>query len=149
MEKLQEVEKLVAQNKEQQLEIKGVLGGRKAEKSTGPSSLYYLGHFMKPYFKDKVSGLGPPSNADTKEKAKQGIKSFADFLTVLWKPREEEKLLRSIVNDSLQHLLQPKLSRLDYVNKKLELAKVESAKQMFRKQIKEVEREMHDINFRS
>ncbi|XP_042193454.1 snRNA-activating protein complex subunit 4 isoform X1 [Callorhinchus milii] len=146
MEKLQEVEKLVAQNKEQQLEIKGVLGGRKAEKSTGPSSLYYLGHFMKPYFKDKVSGLGPPSNADTKEKAKQGIKSFADFLTVLWKPREEEKLLRSIVNDSLQHLLQPKLSRLDYVNKKLELAKVESAKQMFRKQIKEVEREMHDIN---
>uniref|UniRef100_A0A4W3JS12 Uncharacterized protein n=1 Tax=Callorhinchus milii TaxID=7868 RepID=A0A4W3JS12_CALMI len=89
---------------------------------------------------------GPPSNADTKEKAKQGIKSFADFLTVLWKPREEEKLLRSIVNDSLQHLLQPKLSRLDYVNKKLELAKVESAKQMFRKQIKEVEREMHDIN---
>ncbi|XP_069775776.1 snRNA-activating protein complex subunit 4 isoform X3 [Narcine bancroftii] len=148
VEKLQDLELLLTHNKEQQAEIMSDLAGQGVEKSKSAKSqsFLFLGHFMKPYFRDKVTGLGPPANEDTKEKATQGIKSFEEFLVPSWKQREKDKLKVSVANDSTQRLLQPKLLRLEFLNKKLEMSRNEKDKNFFRKQIGEIEREMEAIN---
>ncbi|XP_060697612.1 snRNA-activating protein complex subunit 4 isoform X2 [Hemiscyllium ocellatum] len=149
VEKLQDLELLLAHNKEQQSEIMSDLAGHgveKAKSTKNPFPTLYLGHFLKPYFKDKVTGLGPPANQDTKEKATQGIKSFDEFLITSWKQKEKEKLRLSIASDAMQRLLQPKLLRLEYLNKKMELSRDETEKEMLMKQIGETNREMDSIN---
>ncbi|XP_062446723.1 snRNA-activating protein complex subunit 4 [Rhea pennata] len=148
-EKIEEVELLIAQNKEQQKEIMWELGGPKPAKAGDGRSLpanIFLGHFMKPYFKDKTTGIGPPSNEDAREKAAQGIKSFEQLLATKWKSREKTLLQQSVVSDRLQRLLQPKLLKLSYWNQKLEKVKTEMEKQILEKQIKEAEREIEAIN---
>ncbi|NXW44800.1 SNPC4 protein, partial [Nyctiprogne leucopyga] len=148
-EKIEEVELLIAQNKEQQKEIMGELGGQKIAKAGDGRSLpanIFLGHFMKPYFKDKTTGIGPPSNEDAKEKAAQGIKSFEQLISTKWKSREKTLLQKSVVSDRLQRLLQPKLLKISYLNQKLEKVKTETEKQILEKQIKEVEQEIETIN---
>ncbi|NXE46412.1 SNPC4 protein, partial [Casuarius casuarius] len=148
-EKIEEVELLIAQNKEQQKEIMWDLGGPKPAKGGDGRSLpgnIFLGHFMKPYFKDKTTGIGPPSNEDAREKAAQGIKSFEQLLVTKWKTREKTLLQQSVVSDRLQRLLQPKLLKLSYWNQKLEKVKTEMEKQILEKQIKEAEREIEAIN---
>ncbi|NXX75418.1 SNPC4 protein, partial [Urocolius indicus] len=148
-EKIEEVELLIAQNREQQKEIMGELGGPKAAKAGDGRNLpanVFLGHFMKPYFKDKTTGIGPPSNEDAKEKAAQGIKSFEQLISTKWKSREKTLLQKSVVSDRLQRLLQPKLLKLSYWNQKLEKVKTEKEKQILEKQIKEVEQEIETIN---
>ncbi|XP_032056272.1 snRNA-activating protein complex subunit 4 [Aythya fuligula] len=148
-EKIEEVELLIAQNKEQQKEIMCELDGTKTAKATDGRNLpanIFLGHFMKPYFKDKTTGIGPPSNEDAKEKAAQGIKSFEQLLSTKWKSREKVLLQKSVVSDRLQRLLQPKLLKLSYWNQKLEKVKTEMEKQILEKQIKEVEQEIEAIN---
>ncbi|NXL64119.1 SNPC4 protein, partial [Chordeiles acutipennis] len=148
-EKIEEVELLIAQNKEQQKEIMGELGGQKIAKAGDGRNLpanIFLGHFMKPYFKDKTTGIGPPSNEDAKEKAAQGIKSFEQLISTKWKSREKTLLQKSVVSDRLQRLLQPKLLKLSYLNQKLEKVKTETENQILEKQIKEVEQEIETIN---
>ncbi|NWW88756.1 SNPC4 protein, partial [Rhynochetos jubatus] len=148
-EKIEEVELLIAQNKEQQKEIMCELGGAKTAKAGDGRSLpanIFLGHFMKPYFKDKTTGIGPPSNEDAKEKAAQGIKSFEQLLSTKWKSREKTLLQKSVVSDRLQRLLQPKLLKMSYWNQKLEKVKTEMEKQILEKQIKELEQEIEAIN---
>ncbi|KFZ52354.1 snRNA-activating protein complex subunit 4, partial [Podiceps cristatus] len=148
-EKIEEVELLIAQNKEQQKEIMCELGGPKIAKAGDGRNLpanIFLGHFMKPYFKDKTTGIGPPSNEDSKEKAAQGIKSFEQLISTKWKSREKTLLQKSVVSDRLQRLLQPKLLKMSYWNQKLEKVKTEMEKQILEKQIKEVEREIEAIN---
>ncbi|NXX09396.1 SNPC4 protein, partial [Larus smithsonianus] len=148
-EKIDEVELLIAQNKEQQKEIMCELGGPKIAKAGDGRNLpanIFLGHFMKPYFKDKTTGIGPPSNEDAKEKAAQGIKSFEQLISTKWKSREKTLLQKSVVSDRLQRLLQPKLLKMNYWNQKLEKVKTETEKQMLVKQIKELEQEIEAIN---
>ncbi|NXK52236.1 SNPC4 protein, partial [Chauna torquata] len=148
-EKIEEVDILIAQNKEQQKEIMCELDGTKTTKAGDGRNLpanIFLGHFMKPYFKDKTTGIGPPSNEDAKEKAAQGIKSFEQLLSTKWKSREKILLQKSVVSDRLQRLLQPKLLKMSYWNQKLEKVKTEMEKQILEKQIKEVEREIEAIN---
>ncbi|KFP35661.1 snRNA-activating protein complex subunit 4, partial [Chlamydotis macqueenii] len=148
-EKIEEVELLIAQNREQQKEIMGELGGPKIAKAGDGRNLpanIFLGHFMKPYFKDKTTGIGPPSNEDAKEKAAQGIKSFEQLISTKWKSREKTLLQKSVVSDRLQRLLQPKLLKMSYWNQKLEKVKTEMEKQILEKQIKEVEQEIEAIN---
>ncbi|NXX46728.1 SNPC4 protein, partial [Tricholaema leucomelas] len=148
-EKLEEVELLLAQNREQQKELTCELSGPKIAKAGDGRNLpanVFLGHFMKPYFKDKTTGIGPPSNEDTKEKAAQGIKSFEQLVSKQWKSREKTLLQKSIVSDRLQRLLQPKLLKMSYWNQKLEKVKTEIEKQILEKQIREVEREIEAIN---
>ncbi|NXF33648.1 SNPC4 protein, partial [Nyctibius bracteatus] len=148
-EKIEEVKLLIAQNKEQQKEIMGELGGPKIAKAGDGRSLpanIFLGHFMKPYFKDKTTGIGPPANEDAKEKAAQGIKSFEQLISTKWKSREKTLLQKSVVSDRLQRLLQPKLLKMNYWNQKLEKVKTETEKQILEKQIKEVEQEIEAIN---
>ncbi|XP_077692065.1 snRNA-activating protein complex subunit 4 [Eretmochelys imbricata] len=148
-EKIEEVNLLIAQNKEQQAEIMCEVGGPKMAKAGDGKLLplnMFLGHFMKPYFKDKVSGIGPPANEDTREKTAQGIKSFEELLIKKWKSREKSLLNKSVISDRLQRLLQPKLLKLSYLNQKLEKAKNEMEKKIFEKQVKEAEREIEEIN---
>ncbi|NXI59822.1 SNPC4 protein, partial [Chloroceryle aenea] len=148
-EKIEEVELLIAQNKEQQKEIMCEVAGPKIVKAGDGRNLpanIFLGHFMKPYFKDKTTGIGPPSNEDAKEKAAQGIKSFEQLLSTKWKSRERTLLQKSVVSDRLQRLLQPKLLKMSYWNQKLEKVKTEMEKQILEKQIKEVEQEIEAIN---
>ncbi|KAM7087974.1 LOW QUALITY PROTEIN: snRNA-activating protein complex subunit 4 [Ciconia maguari] len=150
-EKIEEVELLLAHNKEQQKEILCELGGPKIAKAGDGRNLpanTFLGHFMKPYFKDKTTGIGPPSNEDAKETA-QGIKSFEQlhFNKKCKEKQREETLLRNqFVSDRLQRLLQPKLLKMSYWNQKLEKVKTEMEKQILEKQIKEVEQEIEAIN---
>ncbi|NWR09324.1 SNPC4 protein, partial [Paradoxornis webbianus] len=148
-EKIEEVELLIAQNKEQQKEITSELEGTKTSKAADGRNLpanVFLGHFMKPYFKDKVTGIGPPSNEDAKEKAAQGIKSFEQLRSTKWKTAEKTLLQKSVVSDRLQRLLQPKLLKLSYWNQKLEKVKTEIEKQILEKQIKELEQEIEAMN---
>ncbi|NWH93375.1 SNPC4 protein, partial [Aegithalos caudatus] len=148
-EKIEEVELLIAQNKEQQKEIMSELDGSKTSKAGDGRNLpanVFLGHFMKPYFKDKMTGIGPPANEDAKEKAAQGIKSFEQLRSAKWKTSEKILLQTSVVSDRLQRLLQPKLLKLSYWNQKLEKVKTEIEKQILEKQIKDLEQEIEAIN---
>ncbi|NXQ61593.1 SNPC4 protein, partial [Anthoscopus minutus] len=148
-EKIEEVELLIAQNREEQKEIMQELHGSKPSKAGDGRNLpanVFLGHFMKPYFKDKVTGIGPPSNEDAKEKAAQGIKSFEQLHSTKWKNGDKILLQKSVVSDRLQRLLQPKLLKLSYWNQKLEKVKTEIEKQILEKQIKELEQEIEAIN---
>ncbi|NXO42896.1 SNPC4 protein, partial [Locustella ochotensis] len=148
-EKIEEVELLIAQNKAQQKKIVSELDGSKRAKAGDGRNLsanVFLGHFMKPYFKDKTTGIGPPSNEEAKEKAAQGIKSFEQLRSAKWKTEEKTLLQTSVVSDRLQRLLQPKMLKLSYWNQKLEKVKTEIEKQILEKQIKELEQEIEAIN---
>ncbi|NXR94060.1 SNPC4 protein, partial [Hypocryptadius cinnamomeus] len=148
-EKIEEVELLIAENRAQQKELMGEVDGSKTAKAGDGRNLQanvFLGHFMKPYFKDKVTGIGPPSNEDAKEKAAQGIKSFEQLHSAKWKAAEKTLLQKAVVSDRLQRLLQPKLLKLSYWNQKLEKIKTETEKETLEKQIKDLEQEIEAIS---
>eukprot|EP00070_Physeter_catodon_P046673 XP_028353567.1 snRNA-activating protein complex subunit 4 isoform X2 [Physeter catodon] len=148
-EKLAEVSLLLAQNREQQEEVMWALVGCKGPKVKNsrnlPSSLY-MGHFMKPYFKDKVTGVGPPANEDTRERAAQGIKAFEELLVTKWKTWEKVLLRKSVVSNRLQRLLQPKLLKLEYLQQKQSSTTSEAERQVLEKQAREAEKEVQDIH---
>lgn len=148
-EKLAEVSLLLAQNREQQEEVTWDLAGSKGPKVKDGKSLplnLYIGHFMKPYFKDKVTGVGPPANEDTREKAAQGIKAFEDLLVTKWKHWEKALLRKSVVSDRLQRLLQPKLLKLEYLEQKRSRVTSEADRAVLEKQSREADREIQEIN---
>ncbi|XP_037653269.1 snRNA-activating protein complex subunit 4 isoform X2 [Choloepus didactylus] len=148
-EKITEVTLLLAQNQQQQEEITWELAGSKGPKvkdGKGLPSNVYIGHFMKPYFKDRVTGVGPPANEDTREKAAQGIKSFEQLLVTKWKNWEKTLLRKSVVSDRLQRLLQPKLLKLEYLQQKQSKAAGEPERQVLEKQIQEAEKDIQEIN---
>ncbi|NXL22818.1 SNPC4 protein, partial [Setophaga kirtlandii] len=148
-EKIEEVELLIAQNRAQQKEIMDERDCSKRTKAGDGRNLpanVFLGHFMKPYFKDKITGIGPPPNEEAKEKAAQGIKSFEQLHSSKWKAAEKTLLQKSVVSDRLQRLLQPKLLKLSYWNQKLEKIKTETEKETLEKQIKDLEQEIEAIN---
>uniref|UniRef100_A0A8C7ERI6 Small nuclear RNA activating complex polypeptide 4 n=1 Tax=Neovison vison TaxID=452646 RepID=A0A8C7ERI6_NEOVI len=147
-ERLAEVSLLLSQNREQQEEILCDLAGSKGPKAKDGKSLppsLYIGHFMKPYFKDRVTGVGPPANEETREKAAQGIKAFEELLVTKWKNWEKALLRRSVVSDRLQRLLQPKLLKLEYLHQKRSRVTSEAERQVLEKQSKEAEREVQEI----
>ncbi|XP_078188013.1 snRNA-activating protein complex subunit 4 isoform X2 [Callithrix jacchus] len=148
-EKLADANLLLAQNREQQEELMRDLAGSKGTKVKDGKSLppsTYMGHFMKPYFKDKVTGVGPPANEDTREKAAQGIKAFEELLVTKWKNWEKALLRKSVVSDRLQRLLQPKLLKLEYLHQKQSKVSSEPERQALEKQAREAEKEIQDIN---
>ncbi|XP_048368604.1 snRNA-activating protein complex subunit 4 isoform X2 [Sphaerodactylus townsendi] len=148
-EKIKEVNVLLAENKEQQEKLTRELAGPRAAKSSDGKAMptnIFLGHFKRPYFKDKTSGMGPPSNSDARDKAMQGMKPFEDLITIKWKSREKLLLRQAVVSDHLQRLLQPKLLKLDFLTDKRERLKDEMARQILTKQIQDVEHELRDIN---
>uniref|UniRef100_A0A8C3X7M1 snRNA-activating protein complex subunit 4 n=1 Tax=Catagonus wagneri TaxID=51154 RepID=A0A8C3X7M1_9CETA len=148
-EKLAEVSLLLAQNREQQEEVSWDLAGSKGPRVKDGRSLpshLYIGHFMKPYFKDRVTGVGPPANEDTREKAAQGVKAFEELLVTKWKSWEKTLLRTAVVSDRLQRLLQPKLLKLEYLQQKQGRAASDAERQALEKQIREAEKGVQDIN---
>ncbi|VCW76292.1 unnamed protein product, partial [Gulo gulo] len=147
-ERLAEVSLLLAQNREQQEEIMCDLAGSKGPKAKDGKSLppsLYIGHFMKPYFKDRVTGVGPPANEETRERAAQGIKAFEELLVTKWKNWEKALLRGSVVSGRLRRLLQPKLLKLEYLHQKRSRVTSEEERQVLEKQSKEAEREVQEI----
>ncbi|XP_012576628.1 PREDICTED: snRNA-activating protein complex subunit 4 [Condylura cristata] len=148
-EKLAELGLLLAQNREQQEELAWGLAGSRGPKGKDGRSLpphTYIGHFMKPYFKDRATGVGPPANEDTREKAAQGIKAFEELLVTKWKSWEKALLRKSVVSGRLQRLLQPKLLKLEYLHQKQGRATSEEERQALGTQAREAEREVQEIN---
>uniref|UniRef100_A0A1A8ELE7 Small nuclear RNA activating complex, polypeptide 4 n=1 Tax=Nothobranchius korthausae TaxID=1143690 RepID=A0A1A8ELE7_9TELE len=76
-ETLDQLETLLTQNQTQQRDILSQISGPIKESKERPtSSLQYpprmfLGSFLKPYFKDKLTGLGPPANQEARLRAQR------------------------------------------------------------------------------
>ncbi|XP_077109583.1 snRNA-activating protein complex subunit 4-like [Ranitomeya variabilis] len=148
-EKLQEVELLISQNKVQQEELLLELAGRKTTLfgSTKPyPSNLSIGHFYKPYFKDKVTGVGPPDNMEMIERSSHIVKTFKELTSRKWRSTDLCELRKAVLSDSLQKILEPKLSKLEYLQHKHDTAKCDTDKKMITKQMREVEQEISGVN---
>ncbi|XP_029366374.1 snRNA-activating protein complex subunit 4 [Echeneis naucrates] len=153
-ETLDQLETLLAHNQRQQRELVSQLSGPIKESSReqpAPSSYQqpitmYLGHFLKPYFKDKLTGLGPPANQETKEKASRmtGCLDNNKLKLKRWESWQKTLLVHSVSRDSLRRLIQPKLSRVDYLSQKLSSAG-ETHRQQLREQIDGLERDIDQL----
>ncbi|XP_044051752.1 LOW QUALITY PROTEIN: snRNA-activating protein complex subunit 4 [Siniperca chuatsi] len=149
---LDHLETLLTHNYRQQKEVLSQLSGPSKESSREqrppPSSCQqpfnmFLGRFLKPYFKDKLTGLGPPANQETKEKANRmtGCLDNRKLKLKRWESWQKTLLIHSVARDSLRRLIQPKLSKVDYLSQKLSSA-VETDKQQLRQQIDSLERDI-------
>ncbi|XP_029103377.1 snRNA-activating protein complex subunit 4 isoform X2 [Scleropages formosus] len=147
-EKLVELERLLLDNREQQkkvmAQITGPVAPQPSSSAMSPYSIY-LGHFMKPYFKDKISSLGPPPNSETRDKMSKGSMSFNDVKIKRWEGWHKTLLFNAVVKDTMKRLLQPKISKLEYLTKKMSKAS-DMEKQILQKQVGQIEREIEDIN---
>uniref|UniRef100_A0A8C4HJ65 Small nuclear RNA activating complex, polypeptide 4 n=1 Tax=Dicentrarchus labrax TaxID=13489 RepID=A0A8C4HJ65_DICLA len=150
-ETLDQLETLLTHNHRQQKEVVTQLSGpiKEPSREQRPPSSYqqpinmFLGRFLKPYFKDKLTGLGPPANQETKEKARWMTGCLDDKKVKIkrWESWQKTLLIHSVAKDALRRLIQPKLSRLDYLSQKL-LSAGETDRQQLRQQIDSVEREI-------
>ncbi|KAM9858669.1 snRNA-activating protein complex subunit 4 [Aulostomus maculatus] len=148
---LNQLEMLLTQNRRDQEEVISHLSGpMKEHLREQPASLsyqkpvrMYLGHFLKPYFKDKLTGLGPPANQETKEKTSKLTGSLDDkkLRVKRWESWQKTLLIHSVARDSLRRLIQPKLSKVDYLTQKLSSA-VETDRQQLRLQIDSLEKDI-------
>ncbi|CAJ1069368.1 snRNA-activating protein complex subunit 4 [Xyrichtys novacula] len=155
-ETLDRLETLLTQNKRQQREVVAQLSGPNKEAlreqnspSSSSSSLdqhhrMFLGRFFKPYFKDKLTGLGPPANRETKEKASRMIGCLDERNLKLkrWESWQKTLLIHAIARDTLRRLVQPKLSKMDFLSKKMASA-AEADKQLFKQQMEDLEKEIN------
>ncbi|XP_031590769.1 snRNA-activating protein complex subunit 4 [Oreochromis aureus] len=151
-ETLDQLEKLLTQNQKEQKELETQLSGRIKEpsKQQPTNSSYqqpmkmYLGRFLKPYFKDKLTGLGPPANQEAKEKTSR-IAGYLDDKKLKikrWESWQKTLLIHAVSRESLRRLIQPKLSKVDYLSQKL-LSVEEADRQLIREQIDTLEREIN------
>ncbi|XP_014194812.1 snRNA-activating protein complex subunit 4 isoform X2 [Haplochromis burtoni] len=151
-ETLDQLEKLLTQNQKEQKELETQLSGQIKEpsKQQPTNSSYqqpmkmYLGRFLKPYFKDKLTGLGPPANQEAKEKASR-IAGYLDDKKLKirrWESWQKTLLIHAVSRESLRRLIQPKLSKVDYLSQKL-LSVEEADRQLIREQIDSLEREIN------
>ncbi|XP_054629714.1 snRNA-activating protein complex subunit 4 isoform X2 [Dunckerocampus dactyliophorus] len=156
-EKLQQLEMLMAHNLRQQKEVLSQLSGpmRDASREDLASSSYtkpttlFLGHFLKPYFKDKVTGLGPPANQETQEKMMKmkGCLDNNKIKVKRWESWQKTLLIDAVSRDSLRRLIQPKLSRVDYLSQKLSSADESNGHQL-RLTIESLEKEIESLRGR-
>ncbi|XP_062273368.1 snRNA-activating protein complex subunit 4 [Scomber scombrus] len=150
-ETLNQLETLLTNNHRQQKELLSQLSGPIKESSNEqPASTsyqqpisMYLGRFLKPYFKDKLTGLGPPPNQETKEKASRmtGCLDDKSVKVKRWESWQKNLLIHAVTRDRLRRLIQPKLSKLDYMTQKLKTANQTDGQQL-RDQIDSLERDI-------
>ncbi|XP_048838225.1 snRNA-activating protein complex subunit 4 isoform X2 [Brienomyrus brachyistius] len=146
-EKLVELERLLRENQEHQREVTAQVSGsvpQPGPSGVGPQKVF-MGSFLKPYFKDKVTGFGPPANSETRDKMNKGTRTFDLKKIQRWEGWQKSLLLKSVVGDAMKRLLQPKLSKVDYLTEKMSKAN-DMEKQIIQKQIIEIEKEMGDIS---
>ncbi|KAK5910610.1 hypothetical protein CesoFtcFv8_004432 [Champsocephalus esox] len=150
-ETLQQLEDLLTDNSRQQKELVSQLSGpirerpqeQPASSSCQPSVGMYLGRFLKPYFKDKLTNLGPPANQEAREKASRmsGCLDEKQLKIKRWESWQKTLLIHSVSRDGLRKLIQPKLSKVDYLSQKLSSA-AETDRQPIREQIDRLERDI-------
>uniref|UniRef100_A0AAX7TIL8 Small nuclear RNA activating complex, polypeptide 4 n=1 Tax=Astatotilapia calliptera TaxID=8154 RepID=A0AAX7TIL8_ASTCA len=141
-ETLDQLEKLLTQNQKEQ--IKEPSKQQPTNSSYQQPMKMYLGRFLKPYFKDKLTGLGPPANQEAKEKASR-IAGYLDDKKLKikrWESWQKTLLIHAVSRESLRRLIQPKLSKVDYLSQKL-LSVEEADRQLIREQIDSLEREIN------
>ncbi|KAI2664414.1 snRNA-activating protein complex subunit 4 [Labeo rohita] len=112
-EKLAELERLLNENQQQQKEIEVQLSGPSASSSTVPGvppQKQFLGYFMKPYFKDKLTGLGPPANEETKARLSHGTRPADELKIKRWDGWQKTLLTNAVAKDTMKRMLQRKLS---------------------------------------
>ncbi|KAK1876172.1 snRNA-activating protein complex subunit 4 [Dissostichus eleginoides] len=115
-ETLQQLEDLLTNNNRQQKELVSQLSGpirerpqeQPASSSCQPSIGMYLGRFLKPT-QGQAASLGPPANQEAREKASR-MSGCLD---------EKQLKIKRLSRDSLRKLIQPKLSKVDYLSQKL------------------------------
>ncbi|XP_063043708.1 snRNA-activating protein complex subunit 4 [Engraulis encrasicolus] len=148
-EKLAELEQLLQDNRKKQREIESQLDGSAAQNSNTSSALptlrMYIGNFMKPYFKDKVTGLGPPANPETREIQSAGTTPCDEKKIKRWEGWQKSLLISAVVQDTMKRMVQPKMSKMEYLRDKMSKAE-ESDKEALQNQIKEVEVEIAKIS---
>ncbi|XP_053726346.1 snRNA-activating protein complex subunit 4 isoform X1 [Synchiropus splendidus] len=145
-ETLNQLEVLLSQNHREQRQVESLLNGpiRDQPHSAQQQPIkLYLGHFMKPYFKDKVTGLGPPANPESQEKSRRTSGCLDERLVKSrkWESWQKTLLIHAVSRDHLRRLVQPKLSKVDYLTQKL-TAVVEAERPPLRLQIEALEREV-------
>ncbi|XP_072521117.1 snRNA-activating protein complex subunit 4 isoform X2 [Salminus brasiliensis] len=144
-EKLSDLERLLSENQQQQKEIEAQLSGPASTTSGLPHLKLFLGTFMKPYFKDKLTGLGPPANEETREKLSHGTRACDEMKIRRWEAWQKTLLINSVVADTMKRMLQPKLSKMDYLTTKMSKAKDED-KEVIKKQIAILEKTIEEIS---
>ncbi|XP_053337482.1 snRNA-activating protein complex subunit 4 [Clarias gariepinus] len=143
-EKLADLEKLLKENREQQKDLEEQLSGPSYVNPGLPHLKLFLGSFMKPYFKDKLTGLGPPANEETKERLTNGTKPCDEKTIRRWEPWQKTLLINSVVTDTMKRMLQPKLSKMEYLTAKMAKAK-EPEKEELQNQITLLEKDIERI----
>ncbi|XP_034025520.1 snRNA-activating protein complex subunit 4 [Thalassophryne amazonica] len=148
-ETLDQLETLLTDNQKQQRELMYQLSGpnKQPAREHPANSSYqqpikmYLGRFLKPYFKDKLTGLGPPANLEAKERASRMVNCLDDRKLKIkrWESWQKTLLIHSVTRDSLRRLIQPKLSKVDYLSQKLSSAE-ETDRQQLAQQIDSLEK---------
>ncbi|CAN9512820.1 unnamed protein product [Ophioblennius macclurei] len=148
---LDQLEILLTNNIAQQKELISQMSGPIREpprEQTAPSSYQrpitmYLGRFLKPYFKDKLTGLGPPANQETRERSSRTTVCLDNnrMKVKRWESWQKTLLFHSVSKDQLKRLIQPKLSRMEYLSQKLSAAE-ETDKEQLREQIDSLEKEI-------
>ncbi|KTF74675.1 hypothetical protein cypCar_00036879, partial [Cyprinus carpio] len=147
-EKLVELEKLLNENQQQQKEIDAQISGPSTSSSSVPGippQKQFLGYFLKPYFKDKLTGLGPPANEETKARLCHGTRHIDDLKIKRWDGWQKTLLTDTVAKDTLKRMLQPKLSKLDYLSAKMSRADDEG-KEELKKQIDLIEKDIAEIS---
>ncbi|XP_038131222.1 snRNA-activating protein complex subunit 4 [Cyprinodon tularosa] len=156
-ETLAHLETLRTRNQKQQRELQAQISGPiKASSKEGPASSregpaschqhpskMFLGSFLKPYFKDRLTGLGPPANPEAKLKALRMTGCLDDRKLRIrrWDSWQKTLLIHSVTRDHLRRVMQPKLSRLDFLCKKLSSAQ-EAERQQLMEQMDSLEKEI-------
>uniref|UniRef100_A0A8C2JMW9 Small nuclear RNA activating complex, polypeptide 4 n=1 Tax=Cyprinus carpio TaxID=7962 RepID=A0A8C2JMW9_CYPCA len=145
-EKLAELEQLLNENQQQQKEIEAQISSTSSSSLPGiPPQKQFLGYFMKPYFKDKLTGLGPPANEETKAKLSHGTRPIEELKIKRWDGWQKTLLTNAVAKDTMKRMLQPKLSKLDYLSAKMSRAD-EEGKEELKKQIDLIEKEIVEIS---
>ncbi|KAM9700003.1 snRNA-activating protein complex subunit 4-like [Menidia menidia] len=153
-ETLDQMDQLLTQNQNQQRELVLQMSGpiRRSSGVRRPASSYqdpgqmFLGRFLKPYFKDRLTGLGPPANQEARQRALRMSGCLEDSRIRMrrWESWQKNLLIHSVVQDALKRLIQPKLSRVDYLMQKLPSAG-EADQQMLRDQIEGLEADIDQL----
>ncbi|XP_021461045.2 snRNA-activating protein complex subunit 4 isoform X2 [Oncorhynchus mykiss] len=147
-EKLEYLEQLLTDNQQQQKEIMSQLSGTgtpQATTSGEPTLKLFLGSFLMPYFRDKVTFLGPPANPETREKMSKRIRPTHDVKMKKWEGWQKTLLINAVVKDSMKRMIQPKLSKVEYLTQKMAKAE-DMEKLILRKQITEIEKDIEAIS---
>ncbi|XP_052448094.1 snRNA-activating protein complex subunit 4 [Carassius gibelio] len=147
-EKLAFLEQVLSENHQQQKEIEAQISASSTSSCSLPGvppQKQFLGYFMKPYFKDKLTGLGPPANEETKAKLSHGTRPIEELKIKRWDGWQKTLLTNAVAKDTMKRMLQPKLSKLDYLSAKMSRADDER-KEELKKQMDLIEKEIVEIS---